>query len=1182
MNTNKQLESSIEENEHVNAIAIIGMAGRFPQAQNIDEFWNNLRGGIECIAYYANEDLTAAGISAEALKHPDYVKAKGEVDNVDMFDASFFGINPREAEVTDPQHRMLLECAWEAMEHAGYDSSKYTGSIGVFAGKSMDYYLLLNVYPRIKREISAGSLQAAIGNDKDSLTTTISYRLNLTGPAITVQTSSSTSLVSVCVACQSLLTYQCDVALAGGITAGPPIKSGYLFQEGNIWADDGHCRPFDARAKGFIPGSGMGLVVLKRLEDALLDGDQIWAVIKGFAVNNDGNQKVSYSAPSVDAQSEVVAEALAVADVHPETIQYIETHGTGTNLGDPIEVTALTQAFQNQTAKKHFCAIGSVKSNIGHLDNAAGIAGLIKTSLSLKYRQIPPSLHFEKPNPKIDWENCPFYVNTGLKEWAPNTNAKGKPIPRRAGITSLGMGGTNAHVILEEAPPLKPSGESREWQLILLSAKSATALDTITAHLQTQINLGVKDDFTLPNLAYTSKIGRRDFNNRRLVLCHTMEEAAEALEKQTPGRLWDSSCDMVERPVIFMFSGQGAQYIDMAKELYQKEPIFKANIDRCTEMLLPFLGLNLREMLYPENKEKGKKNSELLQQTRYTQPLLFMLEYSLAQLLMEWGIVPKAMIGHSIGEFVAACLAGCMELEDALKLVSLRGKLMYEQEPGTMLSIGLDETRVTEILGEELSLAAVNSPRHCVVSGSTTAIEQLEKRLSDEKVFHRRLHTSHAFHSYMMEPALEKFTREVSRVEINPPAIPFISCLTGTWISAEEGCSPQYWANQLRQTVRFSQGISEILKQDHQAVLLEVGPGDTLCLMAREHHNPVTNTQPLIFSTIRHVKQTEADMFVLFRTLGNLWLSGVNIDWQGFYKHETRRRIPLPTYPFERKRYWLDEVKEFAAGLEPNRGEKPSARKEGSIKTQAIPEEASSDLIPKEEKIFQPRPQLPNEYMAPTNKIQEEIIEMWEDLLGIKPIGITDNFFDLGGHSLLATLFLSQVQEHYQIRLEMRVIFEDPTIECIAREVAALKPEASEQEKIEELLKEVENRDNTISSDRSDREEDKAFHLRPALPNEYTPPVDEIEQEIVEMWEDILGIKPVGIHDNFFDLGGHSLLATLFLSQLQERYQIRLEMRVIFEEPTIACIADQVKAQENKAVEHEKIEDLLKEVEEGK
>lgn len=1078
MNHNENnYEENLENTDQSDGVAIIGMAGRFPNAKNIDEFWKNLENGIDCITFYENEELVEAGCNPEAIKNLDYIKAKGEVEDVDIFDASFFGINPREAEVTDPQHRMLLECAWEAMEHAGYDSSKFGGSIGVFAGKSMDYYLLLNVYPRIRKEISAGSLQAAIGNDKDSLTTTISYRLNLTGPAITIQTSSSTSLVALCVACQSLLTYQCDIALAGGITAGPPIKSGYLYQEGNIWSPDGHCRPFDSRAKGFVAGSGMGLAVLKRLDEAILDGDNIWTVIKGFAVNNDGYNKVSYSAPSVDAQAQVVAEAMAVADIHPDTLQYIETHGTATNLGDPIEITALNQVFRHHTNKKHYCAIGSVKSNIGHLDNAAGIAGLIKVALSLKHKKIPPSLHFENPNPKIDFENSPFFVNTQLKEWEANTDTDGTPIPRRAGVTSLGMGGTNAHVILEEAMAqsekrtshnavhidtgswsqgrsgVSPPDKSRDYQLILLSAKTETALETKTTQLLDFMKTYdySKNGLNLADTAYTLTLGRRDFNHRRMILCQELEDAKIALDELTPGLVKDSVCDIAERHVVFMFSGQGAQYVNMGKGLYQKEPVFNENMDRCAKILTPLLRINPLELLYPDKEEDIEKNAEQLRQTWLTQPVLFMLEYSLAQLWMDWGIVPKAMIGHSIGEFSAACISGCIGLEDALTLVATRGRLMHQQEKGAMLSVGINESQIKKMLAGEISLAAVNSPKHSVVSGKTQDIEKLEKQLSEKNVFSRRLHTSHAFHSPMMEPIMNDFVEVVGKINLAPPTIPFISGVTGTWVQEEEACNPNYWALQLRQPVRFSQGILEILK-DPSLILLEVGPGSSLCLLAREHKT--NESVPVILSSIRHVKQTEPDMAFLLKTLGDLWLSGVVVTWKSYYQNEKRCRIPLPTYPFERKRYWLEEIKGKKQDIEEKTGkdEVPIDKTPDNIPAEIEPNKAES----KKEKTFQPRPKLNNEYVAPTNELEQQIVELWEDILGIKPIGIEDNFFDLGGHSLLATLFLSQILEKFQTRLELQSIFETPTIATIARLVKAEQNKAVNLEDVESILTEIE------------------------------------------------------------------------------------------------------------------------------
>jgi phthiocerol/phenolphthiocerol synthesis type-I polyketide synthase E len=1067
MKENEPMES--RENtgaDHSTMVAIIGMAGRFPRSNNIAEYWKNLEDGVECIKFYDDQELIDAGVNPETLKNPDYVKARGDVDNVDMFDAEFFGINPREAEITDPQHRMLLECAWEAMEQAGYDSSKYDGLVGIFAGKSLDYYLLLNVYPRIRKKIYAGSLQAAIGNDKDSLTTTISYRLNLTGPAITVQTSSSTALVSVCVACQSLLTYQCDLALAGGITAGPPLKSGYLYEEGGIWSQDGHCRAFDGKSKGFVPGSGMGLVVLKRLEDALADGDTIWALIRGFAVNNDGYSKVSYSAPSVDAQSRVVAEALAVADVHPETIQYIETHGTGTQLGDPIELTALNQAFRSQTDQIHFCAIGSVKSNIGHLDNAAGAAGLIKTALALKYKKIPASLYFETPNPALDWEKSPFFVNTRLTSWPDNTRSDGTAIPRRAGVTSLGMGGTNAHVILEEAPLPEPGSGSRVWQLLLLSAQTPSALENRTRQLADYLDDPGNRAVDLADIAYTLALGRRDFNQRRFALCPYpgLGETRTTLQQLTPGRVMTSQCETVKRPVVFMFSGQGSQYVDMCRELYDNEPVFRDNIDKGADLLIPLLGVDLRKVIFYTPGEDIEQNAELLNQTRYTQPVLFIIEYAMARWWMALGIEPRGMIGHSIGELAAATIAGCMSLEDALTLVASRGRLMYEQEEGAMVAVGLNEEEVIPWLDNDLALAAVNSPRHCMISGKTAAVRHLEERLSasDSKIFHRRLRTSHAFHSPMMDPILADFTAAAAKIPLNPPQIPFISCVTGTWIRDEEACDPAYWARQLREPVRFSAGIREILGES-APLLLEVGPGSSLCVLAQEHGKDdrgESQNPPLTFSSIRHFKQSEPDLLFLLKTLGNLWLSGVSMDWQCYYHHEKRQRLPLPTYPFERKRYWLPEVKETAAAGELNleapgetNGQQENAETMADDRSETA---ATNNVNDTDGKSFQPRPQLSVPYAPATDDLQKKIVAIWEDILGIRPVGIQDNFFDLGGHSLLATLFLSRVQEDFGLRLDLVTIFENPNIASIAELIKNQEKSPQDMKDIEALLDEIE------------------------------------------------------------------------------------------------------------------------------
>ncbi|MDZ8136603.1 MAG: SDR family oxidoreductase [Nostoc sp. DedQUE04] len=869
-------------------IAIIGMVGRFPGAKNIDEYWQNLRNGIESITFFSDEELQKLGIEATVLSDPDYIKAKPIIEDIELFDASFFGFNPREAEVIDPQHRLFLESAWEALENAGYANAE--GSIGVYAGSSISAYLF-NLYSNPDVVESAGQL-LIIGNDKDHLSTRVSYKLNLKGPSCTIQTACSTSLVAIHIACQNLLNSECDMALAGGVSINLPHKSGYKYQENDILSPDGHCRAFDAKAEGTIFGSGVGVVVLKRLEDAIADGDCIHAIIKGSAINNDGSLKVSYAAPSVDGQAEVIVEAIANAGVDPDTVTYIETHGTGTSLGDPIEIQALTKAFRASTQNKNFCAIGSVKTNVGHLDRAAGVASIIKTILALKHKEIPPSLHFQEPNPEIDFANSPFYVNTTLSEWKTNG------IPHRAGVSSFGIGGTNAHVILEEAPAVKPSDPARPWQLLQLSAKTSTALETATAnllaHLQQHPNLNLAD------VAYTLSVGRRVFKHRRMVVCQDMEDALKVLTTQDPQRIFTHYEEPRNRSVVFMFSGQGTQYVDMGRELYQSEPIFKQQIDYCSQLLKPHLNIDLRHVLYPTEVQK-QQAAEQLKQTFIAQPALFVIEYALAQLWMASGVRPEAMIGHSIGEYVAATLAGVFSLKDALELVANRGKLMQQLPSGGMLSIQLPQQEVQPLLLQELSLAAINAPSYCVVSGPTAAVEQLQQQLQTKGVGCRRLHTSHAFHSQMMEPIVEPFIQSLQKVKLNSPQIPFISNVTGTWIATAEATDPNYWARHLREPVRFSEGIAELTKA-HERVLVEVGPGRTLTTFAKQHWIEELTA----LTSLPHPQEQQSDAAFFLNTLGRLWLVGVQVDWSGFYANQRRHRIPLPTYPFERQRYWIE------------------------------------------------------------------------------------------------------------------------------------------------------------------------------------------------------------------------------------------------------------------------------------
>ncbi|MEH2349574.1 MAG: SDR family oxidoreductase [Nostoc sp.] len=877
-------------------IAIIGLSGCFPKAQNIEQFWQNLRNGVESIHCFTEQELKDLGVDAAVIADPNYVKAQGVVEGIDLFDASFFGISPREAEIMEPSMRFFLEYAWTALENAGYSCEAYNQPIGVYAGTNFGSYLL-NIYSNYDIVTSVGEKQIEKGISPAYVTTLASYKLNLQGPSYGVQTTCSSSLVALHLACQSLLSGECDIALAGGVSISEAV--GYMYQQEGIESPDGHCRAFDAKARGTVRGRGLGIVVLKRLEEVIADGDCIHAVIKGSAINNDGANKVSYTAPSIYGQAKVIRAAQVMAEVEPETITYIEAHGTGTTLGDPVEVAALTQAFRAKTQKKGFCAIGSVKTNIGHLDEAAGIAGLIKTVFALKNKQIPPSLNFEEPNPQIDFTNSPFYVNNTLSEWKTNG------IPRRAGVSSFGFGGTNAHVILEEAPEAKPSSSSRTWQLLLLSAKTSTALETATENLADYFQK--HPDLNLADVAHTLQQGRWTFNHRRMVVCQDQEDALIAL--QDSQRAFTQYQEPCNRSVVFMFSGQGTQYVNMGRELYESETVFREQVDYCCELLKPLLDVDLRTILYP-SEEQVLTATQKLQQTAITQPALFVIEYAVAKLWMAWGVQPESMIGHSIGEYVAATIAGVFSVEDGLAIAVTRGKLMQQMPSGAMLSVQLPEQELQQLLEKEISLAASNTPSSCVVSGSEEAIEQLQQKLQQKGVSHRRLRTSHAFHSRMMEPIIETFTRSLQKVKLNPPKIPFVSNVSGTWITATEATDPNYWAKHLRQPVRFTQGISELLKQPER-ILLEVGPGRTLSSLAKQHQ-----TDELIaLTSIRHPQEQQSDVAFLLDTLGRLWLLGVKIDWQSFYANEKRHRIPLPTYPFERQRYWIEVNRNAALAM---------------------------------------------------------------------------------------------------------------------------------------------------------------------------------------------------------------------------------------------------------------------------
>lgn len=883
-------------------LAIVGMSGRFPGADDVDAFWQNLVDEVDWMTDLSDEEMIEEGADPETLKAPTYVKKARRLAHHDHFDAAFFGISPREAEIIDPQQRIFLECAWAALEDAGYDTARFRGMVGVFAGSRLNGYFR-NVYSNPAVLQSVGDLEIQVANDKDYLATRVSYKLDLGGPSVTVQTACSTALVAIHHASQALLNGECSMALAGGVGLRVP-ETGYVYVPGEVLSPDGRVRAFSKDAGGTMFSSGGGVLVLRRLEDALRDGDRIRAVVKGSAVTNDGAAKVGFTAPGMDGQVRVLRSAMIASEVEPETISYVEAHGTGTQLGDPIEVSALTKLFRESTDKKHFCALGSVKTNIGHMGAASGVASMVKTVMALENEAIPASLHFTEPNPQIDFDDSPFVVNTKLRPWQTNG------MPRRAGVSAFGMGGTNAHVVLEEAPPPPAVTPSRDWQLLVLSARTPSALDSQTANL-TQ-HLAAHPDIALADVAHTLQVGRRGFEHRRVAVVRDRDDALAVLGGEHPERLLSAYLSTPERPVTFMFSGQGAQYAGMTGGLYRNERVFRETVDRCCELLAEHLDVDLRTLLVlaeDADETAYKAAGERLRQTAITQPALFAVEYAVAQQLMAWGIQPESMIGHSIGEYVAACLAGVFSLEDALALVAARGQLMQKLPSGAMLSVALDEAQARAAIadqtdGQDLAVAAINAPGRVVIAGPHAVIEALRVRLTDAGTACQVLLTSHAFHSPMMEPILAPFAERVGAIALSPPKIPFVSNVTGTWIRRQEATDPAYWARHLRSAVRFADGLATLADEAHRC-LVEIGPGKTLSMLARQQ--PDRDADQPILQTVRHPKAEQNDQAFLLGTFGQAWLAGAVADLRPLWADEKRRRLSLPTYPFERQRFWVKQ-----------------------------------------------------------------------------------------------------------------------------------------------------------------------------------------------------------------------------------------------------------------------------------
>lgn len=881
-------------------IAIVGVAGRLPGARTVKEFWKNLTEGVESITFASDEELSAAGVDPELIANKDYVRASSVVHEPEFFDASFFGFSAREAEIIDPQQRVFLECAWEALEDAACDPGSYPGAIGVFAGAGMNSYGLVNLFSNPEIIESVGPYQIMVGNDKDFLCSRASYKLNLKGPSVGIQTACSTSLVAVQMAFESLRRNECDMALAGGVSISLPQPMGYLYMPGMIFSRDGHCRAFDAAASGTVPGAGAGVAVLKRLDDAIADGDHIYAVLRGAAVNNDGSAKVGYSAPSVDGQASVIRKSMQMAGFAPESIGYVEAHGTGTEVGDPIEVAALARAFESQTARARSCALGSVKTNIGHLDAAAGIVGLIKAALCTKHRVIPPTLHFTRPNPLIDFSKTPFYVNNSPVLYD-------RPEPFRAGVSSFGIGGTNAHVSLEEAPQAQ-SDPLAASQLIVLSAKTGTALDKQSAQLLSYLDENPAAN--LADIAFTLQKGRKAFRHRRVLVAGDTAQLKAGLQSSRSQSLEQRQLRTDNAPtdvpgIAFLFSGQGSQYVNMGRDLYRTTPVFRDTVDLCCKILELHLGRDLRTILYPADGEEPEAE-RLLSQTAITQPAIFVVEYAMAKLWMDCGVHPSAMVGHSIGEYVAACIAGVFSLEDGLALIAARGQMIQSAPPGAMLAVSLSEQDLEPLLSSEVSIAAVNSPGQAVASGPEEAIAALEATLRHKKIECRQLRTSHAFHSPMMDTVVEEYVRRVAKIELHAPKIRYLSNVSGTWITDQQATDPAYWGSHLRNTVRFADCGRNLIRESED-VLLEVGPGNTLLSLLRTQLGP-RSTRPSIQS-MRHHLAAQDDRDTWLAAAGRLWLLNARLNWDGLHRGEHRARLSLPTYPFERQRYWVEPKK---------------------------------------------------------------------------------------------------------------------------------------------------------------------------------------------------------------------------------------------------------------------------------
>jgi amino acid adenylation domain-containing protein len=991
-------------------VAVIGMSGRFPGANSIDELWANLKAGKETTSFFTDDELDTS-VPDSVRNNPNYVKARGIVSDVKGFDAGFFGITPTHAELMDPQQRIFLEIAWEAMESAGYVPKKYEGTIGVFAGVRFNTYFANNVVPNAELIENVGNFQVVTLNDKDYVASRTAYALDLKGPAVNVQSACSTSLLAIAQAVQSIRNGQCDMALAGGATINAPVNVGHIYNEGSMLSNDGHCRPFDADAQGTVFSDGAGVVLLKNKEQAIKDGDNIIAVIKGIGISNDGADKGSFTAPSAEGQAAAISMAIDDAGVDAADISYIETHGTATPLGDPIEIEGLNIAFGVQD-RKQYCAIGSVKSNFGHLTSTSGVAGFIKTCLALHNKQLPPSINYKKPNPHIDFANSPFFVNAQLNNWQSDST-------RIAGVSSFGVGGTNVHIILAEEENLPvESTASRPAQLLLWSAKSTKSLDAYGDKLASY--LANKDDIALADVSYTLQTARENFNQRRFVVTTGAKDLLAKAADKTLFNLNANSLKQKAKDIIFMFPGQGAQYLNMGKVLYDHEPVFKLAMDECAGILKSELKLNILDIVYPANIDQEAE--EKLKNTAYSQPALFSIGYALGKLYMSWGIFPAAFVGHSIGEFVAAYFSGVFSLIDGLKLIAARGKMMSELPQGSMLSVRTTLESIQPYLSTDIALAAVNSPQLCVVAGTNEAIGELSATLTEKGILNRLLATSHAFHSHMMDKVIAPFEEVVKTIKLNEPLIPIVSTVTGELLKAEEAKDSGYWARHLRSTVVFGKAVQHLIDEKH-TLFLELGPGNSAATLTRQQAAGVPVTT---ISTLEKGDEEQSYQTVL-KALGQLWLNGIDPDWIAFYQNETRaKRGDVPTYAFNKQDYWVEPVSKPIALEIPVQTIEP-------IYTQL--QNNSFPIMRKQELI---------------SKVKETL----ENASGIEMADVTPDmsFIEIGLDSLILTQVALMLKKQFSLPITFRQLNEElGSLDLLASyldsalPVAAFQPQPPEQ-----------------------------------------------------------------------------------------------------------------------------------------